>query len=189
MIYIVGIGIGNDIESLTLKAYNVIKEIDIGIYIGEMIGESIIKLFDNKLFYYGRNICKQNVHDIIQNAVQKDESVALLMPGDISFFSGQISEQYTFDEYIKWFQTDKIDFEVISGISALNALCAKASIDLTALSKTQNTFITSIERQKELNKFDINSFNKNLSTKPNIVLYQSFREWGFIKNNYFYIIT
>ncbi len=63
----------------------------------------------------------------------------------------------------------------------MDILCAKTTIDLTAFTNTQNVFITSIERLKELNQLDKASLSKILSAKPNIILYQSYREWQYIK--------
>lgn len=39
MIYVVGIGSGDNTDYLTLKAYRCLTSADVGIYIGEMIGE------------------------------------------------------------------------------------------------------------------------------------------------------
>lgn len=72
MIYIIGIGTGNDISYLTLKAYNTINKVHIGIYIGEMIGEDIKALFKNKELHTGRNINKAKVMSIIDSAYKKN---------------------------------------------------------------------------------------------------------------------
>ena len=182
MIYIIGIGPGNDIDYLTLKAYNLIKSVDIGIYIGEMIGEEIKTLFNNKELITGRNLDKTKVKSIIENAYQSNKKIALLMPGDTAIYSGQFNEQFTVNEYIKLFDKQNYKYEIIPGISSMNALCAKSKIDLTAFTNNQNIFTTSIERLKDTKQFKQEKFEKILSTKPNIIFYQSFRDWEFIKD-------
>ena len=181
MIYIIGIGPGNDIDYLTLKAFKTIKSADIGIYIGEMIGEGIKELFKNKELKTGRNIDKTKVKSIINNAYKKDKKIALLMPGDTSVYSGQFNEQYAVNEYINFFNKNNYKFEIIPGISSMNALCAKSKIDLTAFTNSQNIFTTSIERLKDIKQFNETEIKKILSTKPNIIFYQSYRDWQLIK--------
>ncbi len=181
MIYIIGIGPGSDIDYLTLKAYKTIKNVDIGIYIGEMIGEEIKVLFENKELQTGRNIDKTKVKSIIDNAYKNNKKIALLMPGDTGMYSGQYNEQFTVSEYINLFNKRNYKYEIIPGISSMNALCAKSKIDLTAFTNSQNIFITSIERLKDTAQFKQEEIEKILSTKPNIILYQSFRDWQFIK--------
>lgn len=181
MIYIIGIGPGNDIDYLTLKAYKIIKSIDIGIYIGEMIGEEIKALFENKELQTGRDLNKTKVKSIIDNTYQNGKKLALLMPGDTAIYSGQFNEQFTVNEYINLFDKHNYKYEIIPGISSMNALCAKTKIDLTAFTNNQNIFTTSIERLKDTKQFKQEKFEKILSTKPNIIFYQSFRDWEFIK--------
>jgi len=181
MIYIIGIGPGNDVNYLTIKAYKAIKNVDIGIYIGEMIGEEIKELFKNKELQTGRNLNKEKVKSIIKNAYANEKKIALLMPGDTSVYSGQYNEQFTVNEYISFFNKNNYKYEIISGISSMNALCAKSKIDLTSFTNSQNIFTTSIERLKDIRQFDENELDKILSTKPNIVFYQSFRDWELIK--------
>lgn len=181
MIYIIGIGPGNDIDYLTLKAFKTIKSADIGIYIGEMIGEEIKALFKNRELKTGRNIDKIKVKSIIDNAYNENKKIALLMPGDISVYSGQYNEQFTINEYIELFNKSNYKYEIIPGISSMNALCAKFKIDLTAFTSSQNILTTSIERLKDTKQFYKVKIEKILSTNPNIVFYQSYRDWNIIK--------
>jgi len=56
MISIVGIGLGNLVEELTIKAYNTLKKSDSGIYPGNFIGEELKVLFEGKAMIIGRDI-------------------------------------------------------------------------------------------------------------------------------------
>lgn len=103
------------------------------------------------------------------------------MPGDTAIYSGQFNKQFTVNEYIELFNSKNYEYEIIAGISSMNALCAHSKIDLTTFINSQNVFITSIERLKDTSQFSHEKISNIISTTPNIVLYQSFRDWEFIK--------
>jgi precorrin-4 methylase len=181
MIYIIGIGPGGNMDYLTLKAYEIIKEkANIGLYIGEMIGKDIQDLFKDKELVLG-DISKEKVKQIIEESYSKNKNLVILMPGDSSFYSGQYGEQYMLHEYVEMFKKQHYKYEIIPGITALNSICAKLSIDITSFSSNQNVFITSIERTRDRNQFNEKKIRKVCSTKPNIILYQSYRDWKLIK--------
>lgn len=177
MIYIIGIGPGNNIDYLTIHAYKTIEKIDIGIYIGDMIGEDIKNLFKNKKLWTG-NIDKSQVIEIITNS--KNKTIGLLMPGDTSLYSGQYNTQYTVDEYITLFNEKQYAYEIIPGISSMNALCAKSKVDLSAWTRDQNMLITSIERLKDTKQINVEKLKLLFRSKLNLILYQSFGEWELI---------
>lgn len=181
MIYIVGVGPGNSLEYLTLKAYQVIKSADVGIYIGEMIGSDIKDVFKDSKLYCGRHLSIDNVKNLIVNYYQQCKSIALMMPGDVSLYSGQFNEQLCVGEYVHWLNNKQMDFELIPGISSFSAANAKLKLDLTNFIQSQNVFISSFERLKDLKQFDDEKLQRILSTQPNLVLFQSFREWDDIK--------
>lgn len=181
MIYIIGIGPGGDVDYLTLNAYKKIKEeVNTGIYIGEMIGNDIKSLFMSKKLITG-NLTKETVLQVIEDSHKENTNLAILMPGDSTFYSGHKNEQYILQEYVNLFNQKKYDYEIIPGITALNAICAKLSIDLTSYHTNQNVYITSIERIIDSLNFNSIDLKKVLSTRPNIVLYQSYRDWDIIK--------
>jgi precorrin-4/cobalt-precorrin-4 C11-methyltransferase len=181
MIYIIGIGPGNDVGYLTINAFDAIQNSDIGIYVGEMIGESIKELFNAKELKTGRNVDKKTVLSVIDTAYSSNKVVALLMPGDVSLYSGQFAEQFTLHDFIEIFNQRKYQFKIIPGISSMNALCAEAKIDLTPFSNSQNIIITSIERLKDNNQFNFNEIETLLAQKSNLIFYQSFRDWFIIQ--------
>jgi len=180
MIYVVGIGPGGDVGYLTMKAVKAIEDADEGIYIGQMIGEQFKHLFNGKRFLSG-DISKAEVLSILESAYTQNRTIVLLMPGDSSFYSGQYLEQFSLNEYVEEFKRLNYKFEIIPGISALNAICAISKLDLTSFTNSQNIFITSIERLRDTAQFNQTELKKLLSTKPNLILYQSYRDWEFIK--------
>lgn len=182
MIYLVGIGLGSSTEYLTLRAYRILQTADVGVYIGTMIDLEIKELFNSKQLYVGRELTVDKVKTFICEAQKSSQHLALMLPGDVSYYTGQINEQFCLGEWIDWLTESNIKFEVISGISAFTALVSKLGVDVVRFSNNQNIYTTSIERLKELHKFDSKHFETVISTKPNLVLYQSYREWSEIKS-------
>ncbi|AAZ24254.1 SAM-dependent methyltransferase [Colwellia psychrerythraea] len=180
MISIVGIGSGNRVEELTIKAYNTLKNSDIGIYPGNFIGEELKELFEDKTMFTGRDITSEKIKNIFHN--NRDKNICLMVSGDPALYSGQFNTNLCLDEHIKWFNEHNYNYEMIPGLSSLSILCAKKSIDLTPFSKTQNVFITSIERLRDLKCFNYTELKSILSTKPVLALYQSLKEFDNIKS-------
>jgi precorrin-4/cobalt-precorrin-4 C11-methyltransferase len=182
MIYIIGIGPGGDLNYLTMKANRIIEEeVNTGIYIGEMICDDIKNIFQNKALITG-DISRKRVLKNITSSISNEDNLAILMPGDSSFYSGQYGEQFMLHEYVELFKKRNYKYEIIPGITALNAICAKLSIDLTSFSSNQNVYITSVERIRDTNQYNPDKLTKVLSTRPNIVFYQSYRDWEIIRN-------
>jgi len=181
MIYLVGIGPGSSIEYLTVKAFRTLNLVDGGVYIGTMIEKEIKELFTEKKLYVGRELTVEKVQELINEAHIHNQNLALMLPGDVSFYTGQINEQFSLGEWIEWLAQSNIHFEIIPGISAFTDLVSKLGIDVVRFTNNQNIYTTSIERLKELKMFDAKQFETVLSTKPNVVLYQSYREWNEVK--------
>ncbi|MCZ2356774.1 MAG: hypothetical protein LC115_08840 [Bacteroidia bacterium] len=182
MIYLVGIGLGSSADYLTLKAYRILKSADVGVYIGTMIEQEIKELFHSKQLYVGKELTIEMVKTFINKAQNNHQNLALMLPGDVPYYTGQVNEQFCLGDWVDWLTKNDIQFEVVSGISAFTALVSKLGVDVVQFSNNQNIYTTSIERLKELNKFDAEHFEMVLSTKPNLVLYQSYREWNKIKS-------
>lgn len=180
-ISIIGIGPGNSKEYLTLKAFETIKSSDIGIYVGEMIGEAIKKLFIGKATYISKNISISELQSIIEIGYYQGKNISLMMPGDASIYSGQFLKQFSLAEYIEWFEYQHFNYEIIPGITSWMALNAKINLDITSHTISNNIYITSILWQKELEQFDIEKFESIISKKPCIVLYQSYEKWNMVK--------
>ena len=182
MLNIVGIGPGNQADYLTVRGYNTLKNADIAIYVGEMIGIEIIKIFKPECaIHIGTALSKQEIKDLILLNKNQNKIIALMILGDLVFYSGQFNKQLSVGEYVTWLKKENIEFELVPGISSLSASIARLKIELTDFSGTQNVFISSIGRLKELNQFDIKKLKPILDLAPNIVLFQSFSEWYELK--------
>jgi precorrin-4/cobalt-precorrin-4 C11-methyltransferase len=181
-INIIGIGPGNSKEYLTLKALETINSSDIGVYVGEMIGEDIKKLFVDKVTYFSKNISINELQSIIEIGYKQGKNISLMMPGDASIFSGQYLKQFSLAEYKEWFEYKQFNYEIIPGITSWIALNAKINLDITSHIISNNIYITSILWQNELEQFNIEKFESIISTKPCIVLYQSYEKWNTVKH-------
>lgn len=180
-IYIIGIGPGDSIDYLTIKALKCINNSDVGIYVGEMIGKDIKSLFSDKEAYFSSNLTINEIKSIIENGYEKSQKIALMMPGDASLYSGQYLKQLSLAQYLEWFREQHYHYEVLPGITSWMALNAKLNIDVTQYANSNNIYITSILWQKELDQFDMDKFEKIISTNPCIILYQSYEKWGTVK--------
>ena len=101
-------------------------------------------------------------------------------PGDVSLYSGQLNKQYSLEQYLNWFRENEFSFKIIPGISSWSAVCASLGIENTSFNSSQTIVITSIERLIETNCFNEIEFSRLIENQPNLVLFQSFREWNKI---------
>jgi precorrin-4/cobalt-precorrin-4 C11-methyltransferase len=177
MIYIVSIGPGFSSDYLTIEAYRLIENADIAIYVGEMIGDEIKKIVNGELIV-SRDLTIDNVKDIINRNI--NNNIVLMEPGDVSLYSGQIDKQYSLQQYLIWFREKGYLYKIIPGISSWSAVCAVLGIENTSFNSSQSIVITSIERLMDTNSFNENEIASLLKHQPNLVLFQSFREWDKI---------
>jgi precorrin-4/cobalt-precorrin-4 C11-methyltransferase len=177
MIYIVSIGPGFRTDYLTLEAFRMITNADIAIYVGEMIGEEIKNIVKGELIV-SRKLTIDDVKKIINDNIGKN--IVLMEPGDVSLYSGQIDKQYSMTQYLSWFRKKGFSFKIIPGISSWSAVCASLGIENTKFNSSQTIVITSIERLIETKAFNEIEISKLLEQQPNLVLFQSFREWDKI---------
>ena len=106
-----------------------------------------------------------------------------MLPGDVSLFSGHFLQQLSFGEYIDWFEKEKLNYKIIPGVSSWSALNAKLGLDMTDYnSASNNIYITSVGWKTKSEKFDLANFEIMVSTKPRLVLFQSYEKWQTIKH-------
>ena len=129
-VYLVGCGIG-DPELLTIKAYNIIKNINV-VLIDHLISDEIIKLIPKKTkkIYVGKQKgfhlkSQEDINKLIIKYHKKGLSVARLKSGD-PFVFGRGSEE------LKILLKYNIATEVIPGISSAISAPLLANIPITA---------------------------------------------------------
>lgn len=113
-VYIIGIGMGTD-KTLTKEAADVIEKADLFIGAERML-EAVKKYEREKLVSYKSD----EIAEYLSRS--KAENAAILLSGDISFFSGARSISKALTEY---------ELHYIPGISSYSYMCAKLGISVT----------------------------------------------------------
>ncbi|HIH69591.1 cobalt-precorrin-4/precorrin-4 C(11)-methyltransferase [Methermicoccus shengliensis] len=123
-VYFVGFGPG-DPELLTLRGYRLLKEADLIIYPGSLIGEEFLSEFDaEKVNSYGMSL--EQIADTIEDAIRAKKKVVRLQSGDPSVY-GAIAEQ------MNALAMRGIECEVVPGVSSVFASAAALGAELTSL--------------------------------------------------------
>jgi len=130
-VYIVGAGPG-DVELLTLKALKAIEKADVVLY-DRLIGEDIIsmlKKMDKQLVYVGKENYErgdkrqEEINKLIKKYVDEGKIVVRLKGGDPFVFGrGGVEAEFL--------SKHNIPFEIIPGLSSVNAVPTAAGIPLT----------------------------------------------------------
>ncbi|MCX8172053.1 MAG: uroporphyrinogen-III C-methyltransferase [Archaeoglobaceae archaeon] len=128
-VYLVGAGPG-DPELLTLKAYKLLKEVDVILY-DRLVGEEIVELINSlgkTVIYVGKNgkggERQKEINNLMKKFVDEGKKVLRLKGGDPTIF-GRLWEE------IEFLNENKIPFEVVPGVSSVNGVPACAKIPLT----------------------------------------------------------
>lgn len=129
-VYLVGCGLG-DVELLTIKAYKIIKSVDVILY-DHLISKEILELVPNttKSVYVGKrkgfhSKSQQEINELIISYAKKGLKVARLKSGD-PFVFGRGAEELSDLTF------EGIKTEVIPGISSSISGCSSAGIPITA---------------------------------------------------------
>ena len=128
--YLVGCGLG-DVELLTLKAYNIIKSVDVVLY-DHLISDEIMSLVPKKTkkIFVGKEKGfhtkpQDEINKLIKIQIKKGRSVARMKSGD-PFVFGRGAEE------LLYLTQNGIDTEVIPGISSSISAPLIANIPVTA---------------------------------------------------------
>jgi len=160
--YIVGCGPGNR-DLLTLKAIKIIKIADVIIY-DHLINPEILeyampgahKIYVGKKPYIKR-ISQEEINKIIVNETLKSGIVVRLKGGD-PFVFGRGGEEI--EELIK----NKIEYEIIPGVSSLVAVPESAGIPLTHRNVNHGILATTGNSVENFNVPDCRAFNCRMYT-------------------------
>jgi precorrin-4/cobalt-precorrin-4 C11-methyltransferase len=150
-VYFIGAGPG-DPELITLRAINILKKADVIIYAGSLVPESLIKKYakpDSEILN-SAHLDLNEIHSLMVDAVRQLKLVARVHTGDPSLY-GAIHEQ----AYL--LEKDKIEYEIIPGISAAFATACKAKVSFTLPEVAQSLIITRLEgrtKMPEKEKFE-----------------------------------
>src|SRR3989338_1934630 len=166
-VYFIGAGPG-DPELLTLKAKKIIQKAALIIYAGSLVNEDILKFARKKaLRYDSSKMTLEEVLGIIKKGKTGDEIIARVHSGDPSVY-GAIQEQ------MDWCEREKINYEVIPGVSSYQAAAASLKQEFTLPGVSQTVILTRISgRTKVPAKEDLAILS---TVKATIVIFLSIRE-------------
>src|SRR3989338_9558307 len=166
-VYFIGAGPG-DPEVLTLKAKKIIQKASLIIYAGSLVNEDILKFARKKaLRYDSSKMTLEEVLGIIKKGKTGDEIIARVHSGDPSVY-GAIQEQ------MDWCEREKINYEVIPGVSSYQAAAASLKQEFTLPGVSQTVILTRIcGRTKVPQKEDLGKLAKIRAT---LVIFLSVQE-------------
>lgn len=143
-VYFVGCGPG-DPELITIKAKKLIQKADVVVYSGSLIPQQILKICKKGKLYDASGLIREEIFEILSKNALKEKTVVRLHDGDPSIY-GAIQEQI--DELKK----EKIEYEVIPGVTSFLASAAALGTQLTLPGITQTIIITRAEQRTKVPK-------------------------------------
>lgn len=138
----IGAGPG-DPELITLKAVNRIRKAGVIIYAGSLVPDSVFMPYSNALpedIHNSAELTLEETHELIVKAISEGKDVARIHTGDPSMY-GATSEQMAL------LDRDKIEYEVIPGVSSAMAAAAALKTEFTFPDITQTAIFTRIQGQ------------------------------------------
>ncbi|MGB9854215.1 MAG: precorrin-4 C(11)-methyltransferase [Candidatus Bathyarchaeales archaeon] len=134
-VFFVGAGPG-DPELITLKGKKLLEKADVIIYTGSLLNPEILKFSrQGAKLYDSASMSLGEIVKTMVDAAKEGKTVVRLHDGDPSFY-GAIKEQMDF------LAKEKIDYEVVPGVSSLQAAAATLKRELTLPSISQTVIIT-----------------------------------------------
>ena len=143
-VYFVGCGPG-DPDLITIKAKKLIQKADIVVYSGSLIPPQILKLCKKAKTYDAAKLVREEIFNILKKNAQKGKNVVRLHDGDPTIY-GAIREQM--DNLYK----EKINCEIIPGVTSFLASAAALETQLTLPGVTQTMIITRAEKRTKVPK-------------------------------------
>lgn len=137
-VYIVGGGPG-DPELLTLKAKAVIESADVIIYADSLVHPSIVDFAKPDAEVHGsKTLTLSEITDLILQSVRQGKTVARIQSGDPAIY-GAILEQ------MRVLEAEKVEYEIIPGVSSAFAAAALLKAELTVPGVSQTVIMTRAE--------------------------------------------
>ena len=136
MVYFIGAGCG-DPELITLKAYKILQKADVVLYTGSLVPKEVLKWCrEDALIEDSQYMKYDEIFDFLKR--YSDKIVARVHTGEPTIYS-------TIAKQIEFLRENKIEFEVISGITAAFGASATLGIEYTITGVSQTLIISRIE--------------------------------------------
>lgn len=137
-VYFIGAGPG-DPDLITVKGRKIVESADVIIYAGSLVNKEIIDCRkENSDLYNSATMNLEEVMEVTINALKLGKIVARVHTGDPSIF-GAIREQMDI------LDREKLEYEVIPGVSSFVAAAASLKKELTLPDVSQTIICTRIE--------------------------------------------
>ena len=156
-VFFIGCGPG-DPDLITVKAKKLLQKADVVVYSGSLIPEQIMKMCKKAKTFDAAKLVREEIFDILRKNAKKGKNVVRLHDGDPTIY-GAIREQM--DNLHK----EKINSEVIPGVTSFLAAAAVLGSQLTLPGVTQTMIITRAEKRTKVPKREkISELAKHRST-------------------------
>ena len=143
-VFFVGCGPG-DPDLITVKAKKLLQKADVVVYSGSLIPEQIMKMCKKAKTFDAAKLVREEIFDILRKNAKKGKNVVRLHDGDPTIY-GAIREQM--DNLHK----EKINSEIIPGVTSFLASAAALGSQLTLPGVTQSIIITRAEKRTKVPK-------------------------------------
>ena len=143
-VFFIGCGPG-DPDLITVKAKKLLQKADVVVYSGSLIPEQIMKMCKKAKTFDASKLVREEIFDILRKNAKKGKNVVRLHDGDPTIY-GAIREQM--DNLHK----EKINSEVIPGVTSFLASAAALGSQLTLPGVTQTMIITRAEKRTKVPK-------------------------------------
>ena len=143
-VFFIGCGPG-DPDLITVKAKKLLQKADVVVYSGSLIPEQIMKMCKKAKTFDAAKLVREEIFDILRKNAKKGKNVVRLHDGDPTIY-GAIREQM--DNLHK----EKINSEVIPGVTSFLASAAALGSQLTLPGVTQTMIITRAEKRTKVPK-------------------------------------
>ena len=143
-VFFIGCGPG-DPDLITVKAKKLLQKADVVVYSGSLIPQQIMNMCKKAKTFDAAKLVREEIFDILRKNAKKGKNVVRLHDGDPTIY-GAIREQM--DNLHK----EKINSEVIPGVTSFLASAAALGSQLTLPGVTQTMIITRAEKRTKVPK-------------------------------------
>lgn len=143
-VFFVGCGPG-DPDLITVKAKKLIQRADVVVYSGSLIPQEILKMCKKGKLYDASGLVREEIFELLSKNAIKNKVVVRLHDGDPSIY-GAIQEQ------IDKLKEEKIESEVVPGVTSFLASAAALGTQLTLPGITQTIIVTRAEKRTKVPK-------------------------------------
>ena len=143
-VYFVGCGPG-DPDLITVKAKKLLQKADVVVYSGSLIPAQIMKICKKAKTFHAAKLVREEIFDILKKNAKKGKNVVRLHDGDPTIYS-------TIREQMDNLHKEKINSEIIPGVTSFLASAAALGSQLTLPGVTQSIIITRAEKRTKVPK-------------------------------------